>query len=106
MKRTSSEFAVQLARPEYRTQVIEKYRKKIELLARRPESEEEPEVVADCPSCGFGLPLSMLNCPNCHNTSPFCIVTGMHIVTNDLCLCPHCTFPATYTAFCNVRSLL
>jgi hypothetical protein len=94
-KRTSSEFAAQLARPEYRQQVIEKYRKKIELLARRPETEEEPQPTSPCPYCAFALPHCSLDCPSCSNTVPWCIVSGRHIVADDFCFCPSCGFPAT-----------
>ena len=78
---------------------MEKFRRKIEALARRPETEEEPEPVSECPCCGFKLPASMLDCPSCHNSLPFCTVTGMHVVVGDLTLCPHCKFPATHSAF-------
>jgi len=97
MKQTSCEFAVILARSEYRAQIVEKYRKKIEALARRPETEETPESVSPCPLCQFQLVDSLVDCPSCHGVIPFCTSTGLHIKANDCCLCPSCEMPSSYT---------
>ena len=98
-KRTSSEFAAMLAKPEYRQLVIEKYRKKIELLARRPETEEEPQPAPPCPYCAAPLPQGVLDCPSCSNSVPWCVASGRHVVADDLCQCPGCGFPATASLF-------
>ena len=102
MKKTSSECAVQLTRPEHRSSIAEKYKKKIEALARRPEEEEAVEPSCPCPFCAFPLPVSSLNCPSCSNVVPWCIVSGMHVQVSDLSYCPSCHFPASHSLMLDV----
>jgi hypothetical protein len=60
-----------------RSQVSEKYRKKIELMVRKPDRAEEPqERLAPCPFCGLPGPEGELQCISCQNTIPFDIATG------------------------------
>ena len=42
---------------------------------------------------------TQLECPTTKNVIPYCIATGKHIVLHDLCVCPSCAFPASFTAF-------
>ncbi len=40
---------------------------------------------------------TQLECANCHNSIPYCVVTGKHMVISDASMCPSCRFPATYS---------
>merc|ERR1711933_641979 len=75
------QYACQLMRPEYRPQVSEQYKKKIENIVRKPvsDSNETVEGTSACMYCNFNIPDSQLDCPNCKNISPFCIVSGMRM---------------------------
>jgi WD repeat-containing protein 19 len=64
-----------LMRPEYRNQIDLKYKKKIEMIVRKPDKTEEEEPLTSCPFCGFQIPETDLLCPDCKNTIPYCIVT-------------------------------
>ena len=62
-------------RPEYRNQIDLKYKKKIEMIVRKPDKTEEEEGLTACPYCAFNLPETDIMCPDCKNTIPYCIVT-------------------------------
>ncbi|CCW70847.1 unnamed protein product [Phytomonas sp. Hart1] len=86
---------------EYRTQLSEKNRRKIESIVRRggKEAAVDPvESTKPCPFCDQPVPESELDCGACRNTLPFCIVTGKHIVKGDFTTSPCCGFPAIYSA--------
>jgi WD repeat-containing protein 19 len=96
------EKACILMRPEYRTSIADQYKKKIENIVRRPladDAKEAVEVNTPCIYCGFHLPESQLDCPQCKNISPFCIASGMRMTKDDWTYCPKCLFPASRTAF-------
>jgi WD repeat-containing protein 19 len=58
--------------------VSDKYRKKIELMVRKPDRGEEPqERLAACPFCQLPGPEGELQCISCQNTIPFDIATGV-----------------------------
>ncbi|KAG7313919.1 hypothetical protein KOW79_022415 [Hemibagrus wyckioides] len=99
LKNSAYEFASMLARPEYRSHIDPKYKKKIEAMVRRPDTSEVEEENSPCPYCGFSLPECGLLCPGCKNNLPYCIATGRHMVKEDWCVCPHCSFPALYSQF-------
>lgn len=63
-------------RPEYRSQINEKYKNKIENIARRPIKDEIDEVKTPCPFCQEYVPEFNLDCPKCSNVIPFCIASG------------------------------
>lgn len=44
-------WSVELVRPENRNQINEKYKSKIENIARRPNKDEIPENKTECPYC-------------------------------------------------------
>jgi len=94
-------YACDLMRPEHRPQIPEQHKKKIENIVRKPVSEEVAKETQEgnspCMYCGFSLPDSTLNCPNCKNISPFCIVTGKRMLRDDWSYCPTCSFPARKT---------
>jgi len=89
-------------RPENRPQISEQYKKKIENIVRKPlaeDAKELAEVQTPCMYCNYQLNDSQLDCPNCKNISPFCIVTGMRMLRDDWTYCTSCLFPARRAAF-------
>ncbi|KAK6172308.1 hypothetical protein SNE40_015995 [Patella caerulea] len=99
LKNSSFSYAAMLMRPEYRDQIDLKYKKKIEMIVRRPDKSEEEEPLTSCPVCAFQLPETDLLCPECQNNLPYCIATGRHVLKEDLTACPSCDFPAILTEF-------
>jgi len=96
------EYASILVRPEYRMQINEKYKKKIEGTVRKRSKDElvdPPEQSSPCPFCSAMVPDTHLECDNCKQTIPYCIATGRHLVLTDWSFCPSCHFPALYSAF-------
>ena len=89
-------------------QIAEAYRRKIEAIVRKPSGagrggeEEEQELLSPCPHCGCRSPATSLDCSQCLGRIPYCIVTGMRMVTHDWTICPSCRFPALYSKFLSV----
>ncbi|XP_067949190.1 WD repeat-containing protein 19-like isoform X2 [Watersipora subatra] len=99
LKTSAFSYATMLLRPEYKTQLDLKYKKKIEAIVRRPDKTEEEESSSPCPYCNFDLTDMELTCPECKNQIPYCIATGVHLTKADLGACPKCDFPALYEPF-------
>ncbi|NXA79906.1 WDR19 protein, partial [Thryothorus ludovicianus] len=99
LKNSAFNFAAMLMRPEYRSKIDPKYKKKIETMVRRRDTTETEEPTTACPYCAFQLPECELLCPSCKNNLPYCIATGRHMVRDDWTVCPHCDFPALYSEF-------
>ena len=99
LKKTSFEYASMLMRPEYRPQIADAYKKKIESIVRKPTKVEDDEPVTPCPYCATKSPRSNLDCIQCKNRMPYCIATGLRMVTNDWTHCPSCHFPALFSKF-------
>ncbi|XP_076359241.1 WD repeat-containing protein 19-like isoform X2 [Tachypleus tridentatus] len=99
LKKSSFGFAAMLMRPEYRNEIDQKYKKKIEAIVRKPQKIEEEEPNSPCPYCGSEIPETELTCPDCRNNIPFCVITGRHILKEDLTACPQCQFPGLYSEF-------
>lgn len=61
-----------------RDQVAVKYKKKIELMVRKPDKdpEEVEEPLAECPFCNMPGPETELQCVSCQNLIPFDVSTG------------------------------
>jgi WD repeat-containing protein 19 len=77
LRRTALEHACTLMRPEYRSEVPDKYRKKIELMVRKPDrGDEPPEGLSPCPYCSLPGPECQLQCVSCQSIIPFDIATG------------------------------
>ncbi len=59
-------------------QVAMKYKKKIELMVRKPDkdAEETEEAMMECPFCSMPGPEGELQCVSCQNIIPFDISTG------------------------------
>jgi len=96
------QYACMLMRPEYRPQVAEQYKKKIENIVRKPCADVEGganDTHSPCMYCNGNLTDAQLDCPMCKNISPFCIVTGMRMLRDDWTYCPSCNFPAKRAAF-------
>ncbi|NWX33087.1 WDR19 protein, partial [Notiomystis cincta] len=99
LKNSAFSFAAMLMRPEYRSKIDPKYKKKIETMVRRRDTTETEEPTTACPYCAFQLPECELLCPSCKNSLPYCIATGRHMVRDDWTVCPRCDFPALYSEF-------
>ena len=101
LRAAAFEHASTLMRPEYRSQIGEAYKRKIEAIVRKPgerEDLDEPETPSPFdPSAN--LAETILECPSTRNSIPYCVATGRHIVLSDLTICPNCGFPAIYSSF-------
>lgn len=99
----SYQYACTLMKPEYRKDVSEQYRKKIENIVRKPPPDSDQRDVLEanlpCMYCGFSFVESQLDCLNCKNISPFCIASGMRMLKEDWSNCPACNFPARHSVF-------
>lgn len=97
LKSEAYQYACQLMRPEYRASISEQYKRKIENIVRKSVNEEQSdsmERLTGCMFCGMELLESQLDCPNCKNISPFCVVTGMRMLKENWSYCRNCKFPA------------
>ena len=103
LKHSSFSYAAMLMRPEYRQKIDLKYKKKIEQIVRKPDKSEEEEPTDPCPFCAYPVAQTSLDCPECKNNLPYCIITGRHMVKDDWANCPNCSFPAICSEF---KSLL
>lgn len=75
LKNSSFNFAATLMRPETRSQIDEKYKKKIEAIVRKPQKTEEEEDSTPCPFCATAVPETLLECKQCQNSLPYCVAT-------------------------------
>lgn len=99
LKRSAHEWSSMLMQPEYKNKISEKYKAKIVKLVRKAPGKEPDEETTPCPVCGFSLPNTLLDCPRCRNSIPYCIASGRHMVLNDWTQCPSCKFPALHSVF-------
>jgi len=99
MKKEAYKHACTLMQAEYRPQVSEQYKKKIENIVRKPCAEEadHEDAQTPCAYCGVTFPESQLDCANCKNISPFCIVTGMRMTKEEWSYCPYCYFSGRFS---------
>ncbi|EJW87660.1 hypothetical protein WUBG_01436 [Wuchereria bancrofti] len=98
LKQSAFKFAVELLKDCNRKNIDEKYRKKIEAVVRKSDKLPDPEELKTCcPYCDNPTEESILVCASCKNLIPYCIVTGLHLVTNDFTTCPSCGFPGFYS---------
>ena len=63
-------------RPEHRSEIDEKYRKKIEGIIRKPQKTEEDPLFTPCPYCENPVVESELSCNSCRNSLAYCVITG------------------------------
>ncbi|XP_003391308.1 PREDICTED: WD repeat-containing protein 19-like [Amphimedon queenslandica] len=99
LKESAFTYAAMLMKPEYRPNIDVKWKKKLESIVRKPERSEVEDATTPCPVCSFMLPQMRLDCPQCKNNLPYCIITGHHMVADDWSECPFCHFPAVYSEF-------
>lgn len=102
MKKKAFEYASTLMRAEYRGDIPEKYKKKIESIVRKHKSTvEDPEEEATFSpyDATVRVPVTELMCPTTRQEIPFCICTGYHVVANDMCICPNSNMPAIYSEY-------
>lgn len=73
MKASALEYAMQLMRPEYRSHVDPKFKRKIEAMVRKPKDsakEEEATPLTPCPISGLLIPDVSLECPTTKDAIP------------------------------------
>ncbi|XP_077544266.1 intraflagellar transport protein Oseg6 [Haemaphysalis longicornis] len=99
LKNSAFGYASTLMRPEYRSQIDAKYKKKVEAIVRKPHREQAEATQSPCPLCGCSLADMELLCPGCSADLPFCLATGRHVLRDDFTTCPACTFPAIHSQF-------
>lgn len=101
LRGSAFEYATTLMRPEYREQLQDNFKRKIEGVVRKPGDKmdvEEPETPSPFDPAAKLLE-SELECPSTKNAIPYCIATGRHVIVTDMCLCPSCGFPASFAVF-------
>ncbi|GFH27640.1 flagellar associated protein, partial [Haematococcus lacustris] len=83
LKKTAFTYASLLMRPE--DQVAVKYKKKIELMVRKPDkdAEEVEEALVPCVFCNLPGPETELQCLSCQNIIPFDIASGKRMSVDD-----------------------
>jgi len=99
LKASAYEYACILMRPEHRSKINPKFKKKIEGIVRRPSRETEEEDLSPCPFTGKPISVTDLVCPDTKNDIPFCVITGQHMVLDDWCICPNSRMPALYSKY-------
>lgn len=68
---------------------MDKYKKKIELMVRKPDRGEEPaEGLSACPFCHLPGLETQLQCISCQNIIPFDVATGTVLGCWALCKAP------------------
>ncbi|KFM71007.1 WD repeat-containing protein 19, partial [Stegodyphus mimosarum] len=100
LHKSAYKTAVILMRPKHRSKIEAKYKKKIETIVRKSlKAQDVEEAKTPCPYCGENLLQTSLYCEHCRYNVPYCIITGNHIISGDLTLCPQCHFPALFSEF-------
>jgi len=99
LKGSAYQFACELMKPQYRAEIQEQYKKKMEKVVRRTgEKKDEVEPVLDpCMFCDASGPDTDLNCDKCLSIIPYCIATGLRCLKHDFTYCHHCNFPARHS---------
>jgi WD repeat-containing protein 19 len=101
LKGSAYTFACELMKPQYRADIQEAYKKKIEQVVRKSGAKQDEVEVTNVPClyCGTEGEDTKLKCDNCLSIVPYCIVTGLRMLKDDFTQCPHCKFPARHSAF-------
>ena len=60
---------------EHQLDVNDNNSRKLPYLLRKPDKTEEEEPSDACPYCEYLLPQTKLDCPDCKNNIPYCIIT-------------------------------
>eukprot|EP00457_Paulinella_chromatophora_P000434 gb/GEZN01000434.1/.p1 GENE.gb/GEZN01000434.1/~~gb/GEZN01000434.1/.p1 ORF type:complete len:1366 (-),score=277.77 gb/GEZN01000434.1/:360-4421(-) len=98
LHKSAHTLARTLMSSQHKEKIPEKFRTKFLTLARRKPGPEPEEALTPCPCCSFAIPESLLECPSCYNTLPFCAQTGLHMVADDFSYCPSCKFSSLHSA--------
>jgi WD repeat-containing protein 19 len=80
LKEIAYNWACVLVRPEYRQQITEKYKTRIEQIARRPVAGQTEVEKTPCPFCNDPVAAYDLDCQTCQNTIPYCVASGKHVL--------------------------
>lgn len=99
LKTSAFSYAAMLMRPEYRSDIDARYKKKIEAIVRRPDKVEEDDPQSPCLFCNQDFSSMELVCPKCNNNVPYCVVTGAHMTKDSFSCCPSCRLPALKDEF-------
>ena len=99
LKWSGYQMALKLMHPDHRAKVDKKFKRKIEkMIRKRPKSDNDPkEALSPCPHCMTPVAASALECTNCKNVIPYCIISGLHMTPTDYSYCYHCNFPARHS---------
>lgn len=94
LTKDSYDYAVLLCQPSFRSQLDPKFRKKVELVVRKPPTENTDQEVAKSPChyCMTMIEESHLTCDNCAKEMEFCIASGLHMFKEEWCVCS-CGYP-------------
>jgi len=100
LKNAAYNWSLVLMKPENRAQIADKYKKKIEDIARKPmKTPDDPEPTNPCPFCKNPINEMDVDCQSCKNSIPFCIASGKHMILNDWACCPSCSLPTIMKEF-------
>jgi len=102
LRQSAFKYATTLMRPEFRKQVGDKFKRRIENIVRKRGNGELTDADDDrtpSPYSGEMMDSYELVCPTTHNHIPFCVITGRHMVTDDWCICPNSGMPALYSEY-------
>ena len=101
LKRTAFEFAAILMRPENRSEIQDKHKKKIEKIFRHGNNNLSDIEQERSPSLYSGVMMDEydLVCPTTRNRIPFCVITGKHMLKDDWCFCPNTGMPALHSEY-------
>jgi WD repeat-containing protein 19 len=95
LKQSAHEYAVILMKPEYRSKIDGKFKRKIEAIIRKAQDLDEiAEPLSKCPVSLQQIPITSLECPTTQEELPMCVVTGRHVEKDDCCVCPNSRMPA------------
>jgi WD repeat-containing protein 19 len=95
LKQSAHEYALQLMKPEYRSKIDAKFKRKIEAIIRKAQDLDEiAEPTSKCPVSSQQIPITSLECPTTQEELPMCVVTGRHVEKEDFCVCPNSRMPA------------
>ena len=84
LRESSFSYAAMLLRPEYRDQIDQKYRKKMETIVRRPDRTQEEEPKTECPFCSNLVTETNLQCNECKSSISYCIASVRHNLLHSL----------------------
>ena len=107
LKQSAHEYALQLMKPEYRSKIDAKFKRKIEAIIRKAQDLDEiAEPTSKCPVSSQQIPITSLECPTTQEELPMCVVTGRHVEKEDFCVCPNSRMPALRSHYLQYICLL